>query len=673
MTAVSSIKPEPRAEPLLKLPRIPWPAGTAWFTFRTWIALAIALYAAFFFQLDGASSTGVCVLILANPAQGMVLSKAIYRFAGTVAGVIVALILTAMFPQDRTMLLASFTVFMALQTALGSVLRDFRSYGCILAGYTVAIISIANIDTPLSAFDAAVNRVAAILVGIAAIAVTNAVLASAESSRSLISKLRTATTDVLGLAAVALDKRVPLEPSECIDMSARLMPLRSEISFATPELPNGRARAKGAKSALLGLFELISISQAVAIGLQHIDRPSAIVDEAVAIARKALRLQAPEKCVPHLDALALPALEAGSLSIEEAFVLDRLHFMIETLGNIRDGLRALRIGKPPRRNVSLPVHHDWFAVVLNATRVVVAIAIITILSIWSGLPDTATAILFTAVFVSLGAVQPDPSVMGKAALIGMPLVVVAGTIYSFFVFPAIDGYPLFIISLAPLVLAMCWLVKIGMPGAGLIFGVQTFVLTAPANVQTLDPPTFVSTGTMLAVSGVAIYLAFQLILPVDPKQRRLRLALGVGDALRAALADNDKLEQPRASLHYDRLAQYKTWQRAEPVTLARHRTMKRLVDLGLLGLAVRRTWRGLDRARSSIDPAIDARARKILPTLAPDETFALADEYLAAAKDQNDRSALALAHAAAALYGTALVTTVEARLLRRTKLLRRTI
>ena len=117
---------------------IPWPDGTGFFAVRTWVALAVGFYAAFFLQLQGASSAGVCVLILAQPAQGMVLSKAIYRIAGTLVGVVAALVITAMFPQDRTMLLATFAVWMACLTVCGSLLRDFRSYGCILSGYTVA-------------------------------------------------------------------------------------------------------------------------------------------------------------------------------------------------------------------------------------------------------------------------------------------------------------------------------------------------------------------------------------------------------------------------------------------------------------------------------------------------------------------------------------------------------
>ena len=186
------------------------------------------------------------------------------------------------------------------------------------------------------------------------------------------------------------------------------MPLRGEISYATPERAFGHARAQGARSALLGLFEMLSAIQAVGIGLGQLKTPSETVDRAVAVGRTALRLQSPERCAEELEALALPQIGSGALSIEEAYVLDRLHFMIETLANVRDGLRSLRVGLRPRRKVSLPVHQDWFAVVLNGIRVVICIAITAILAIWSGLPDTSQALLYTAVFVSLGSVQPTP-------------------------------------------------------------------------------------------------------------------------------------------------------------------------------------------------------------------------------------------------------------------------
>jgi hypothetical protein len=98
--------------------------------------------------------------------------------------------------------------------------------------------------------------------------------------------------------------------------------------------------------------------------------------------------------------------------------------------------------------------------------------------------------------------------------------------------------------------------------------------------------------------------------------------------------------------------------------------MKRLSDLGNLSLAVRRSWRALDRARIFVDPAIDAKARRILPTLSPMELLDLSRIYLTAAGGLDRSKRLELVHAAAALYGTAVLTTSEMRLLRHLELLR---
>jgi hypothetical protein len=140
--------------------------------------------------------------------------------------------------------------------------------------------------------------------------------------------------------------------------------------------------------------------------------------------------------------------------------------------------------------------------------------------------------------------------------------------------------------------------------------------------------------------------------------------------LRRALADVDRLSQPKASLHYDRLSQLSSWQHSEPVTPARRNVMKRLSQLGNLSFAVRRSWRALDQARNAVDPAVDAKARQMLPTLSPLELLDLSRTYLAAAIWLDRSKRLDLVHAAAALYGTAVLTTSEVRLLRHLKLLR---
>src|ERR1700726_46165 len=669
-TAAIQKNPAAREHRSYHLGFAPWPAGTTALAFEIWAALAVSYYIAFILELNSAASAGTGLLILVGPTQGMVLSKAIYRVAGTLFGALAAIILTSLFPQGRAILIGVFSVYMACLVAIATLLRDFRAYGCILAGYTVALISIAEIDVPTATFTAMLDRVAVILLAVLALAFVSAIFATAEAARSLQSKLRLATKDIVAMAVATLNRRVPPDPSQCVAMSARLMPLRSEIGFATPELLDGWARAKGARSALLGLFEAISAIQALGLGLRNMSAASSTVDQAISIMRVAIVSQHPEKRLADLEALMHQAMEAEALSIDEAYVLDRCKFMIEVFRDIRDGLLSSRVGRLPRRLVSLPVHQDYIAAILNGVRVGLAVGIAGLLAVLSGLPGANQMILSTVVFVSLGSVMHDPMAMGRAALLMTPAVVVTGTIYSFLIFPNISDYPLFIISLAPIVAITCWLIKTGKGPMGTIYGVQSILLISPANVQTLDPTTFVDTAAFLVAGSLCIFFSLLLIVPVDPGLRRLRLALAVGRTLRDALVDKNSLSQPRASLHYDRLSQFSSWQHGEPVTPARRNVMRRLSDLGNLSFAVRRSWRALDQARIAVDPDIDAKARQILPTLSPGEILDLSRTYLTAAAGLGCSKRLDLVHAAAALYGTAVLTTSGMRLLRHLKLLR---
>ncbi len=199
MSASSALQAD---EPFLILPGF-YPDAVG-FAVRTTAALMIAYFIAFWAQLDSASTVGVCVAIVAQPQPGMALSKALYRIAGTLLGGVVAVVFTSLFPQDRTMLLAAFTLWLGLCTAAAALLRDFRSYGAVLCGYTIGLISVAGIDAPDGVFIAALDRVAAILLGVMAVALVNGVFARKVSYEMLVADLQTQLDTTLALALDAL-------------------------------------------------------------------------------------------------------------------------------------------------------------------------------------------------------------------------------------------------------------------------------------------------------------------------------------------------------------------------------------------------------------------------------------------------------------------------------------
>ena len=132
----------------------------------------------------------------------------------------------------------------------------------------------------------------------------------------------------------------------------------------------------------------------------------------------------------------------------------------------------------------------------------------------------------------------------------------------------------------------------------------------------------------------------------------------------------NRLAQPGASLYYDRLSQFISWQSGAPVTLVRRMVMRRLTNMGNLSVAVRRAWRALDQAKTAVDTAVDAEARKVLATLSSIEMLNLSRLYLSAAARCDRAMRLDLVYAAGALYGSAVLTTTEIRILKHLKLLR---
>src|SRR6267142_5198046 len=76
---------------------------SAWaFALRIWAAMMVALYAAFWLQLESASSAAVTVGILALPTRGQTYQKAAYRIVATFIGVVASFVIAGLFAQSRS-------------------------------------------------------------------------------------------------------------------------------------------------------------------------------------------------------------------------------------------------------------------------------------------------------------------------------------------------------------------------------------------------------------------------------------------------------------------------------------------------------------------------------------------------------------------------------------------
>jgi uncharacterized membrane protein YccC len=71
------------------------------FGVRLWASVCLALFVAFWLQLDNPFWAGSSAAIVCLPQLGASLRKARYRVIGTVVGAVTIVVLTAWFPQDR--------------------------------------------------------------------------------------------------------------------------------------------------------------------------------------------------------------------------------------------------------------------------------------------------------------------------------------------------------------------------------------------------------------------------------------------------------------------------------------------------------------------------------------------------------------------------------------------
>ena len=140
------------------------------FGLRLWASVCLALYVAFWLELDNAYWAGTSAAIVCQPHLGASLRKGWFRMIGTVVGAVVIVVLTAVFPQNRFGFLVGLALWGGACALVATLLRNFASYAAALAGFTAAIIASDQLGATGGpngqAFMLAVYRVSEIWIGI---------------------------------------------------------------------------------------------------------------------------------------------------------------------------------------------------------------------------------------------------------------------------------------------------------------------------------------------------------------------------------------------------------------------------------------------------------------------------------------------------------------------------
>src|SRR5215469_7427424 len=141
------------------------------FGVRLWVSVCLALYVAFWLELDNAYWAANTAAIVCQPHLGASLRKGWYRMIGTLVGAVAIVVLTACFPQDRVLFLGGLALWGGASAFATTLLRNFAAYAAALAGYTAAIVggdllgATGGVNAD-AAFLLAVSRGSEIIIGI---------------------------------------------------------------------------------------------------------------------------------------------------------------------------------------------------------------------------------------------------------------------------------------------------------------------------------------------------------------------------------------------------------------------------------------------------------------------------------------------------------------------------
>jgi uncharacterized membrane protein YccC len=563
------------------------------FGLRLWAAVCLALYVAFWLQLDDAQWAGTSAAIVCQTSLGASLRKGSARMVGTAIGAVAIVVLTACFPQSRSGFLLGLALWGAVCGFFATILRNNASYAAALAGYTAAIIASdllgptggANGDVLILAID----RASEIWIGIISASIVLAATDFGGARHRLAAQFAAVAAEItkrfVGTFSLAGPEQSVSRPIRR-GLAARIIALGPVIDEAIGETPGLRYRWRGLQAAVDGLFIAVSGWRAVATSLERMPGEQGRHEANVILQRLPLELRSEltqndaATWVAGASRLRLACRKAVRALVALPATTPSLRLMADAtaqalLGISRalDGISLLidpgRI-VPPRR-VSRFHIPDPLPACVSAARVFVTIAAVELFWIVTAWPSGALAVAFAAIGIILLSPREDQAYAGaQTFLLGIALATMLASTIEFAVLPAVQTFAGFCLAIGLV------LVPVGALAAqswqGPIFATVANVffipLLAPANQMTYDTQQFYN-NTLAIFSGMgAVMLALILLPPLSPAVRARRLlALTLRDLRRLAAGRTATTTQDWEGRIYHRLATLPD--QVEPLQVAR--------------------------------------------------------------------------------------------------------
>ncbi|MFF7709379.1 FUSC family protein [Pseudomonas sp. NPDC007930] len=590
---------------------------------KVWLAAVLTYFFALWLEVPQPQTAVISVFILMQPQSGPVLAKSVYRLLGSAGGLGMAVLLIALFGQQGELFIGALALWVGLCCALSAHYRGFTAYSFVLAGYTAAIVGAPALGNPAEVFTSALWRALEIGLAILCCGVVSAVLLPQHSGQALQQALNRRLGELAGVISDALAGAHPGGAQRQLASDAVLWDNLRQL--AAYEAPHWGAR-QGWLQRLNG--ELMALATTFNAFMHALAAMPCRERAALEPYLQALRTTLEARRGQPLAMAAAPALAEHFAAQQQALPAGRgrpaaiaWRLLDDLLGQLQRcalAHAALEQAAPlpataPFESLTSP----WLSLAAGV-RGSVLVAVLGGFWYLSAWPSGPAMLLSAAAAVSLACTTPNPRGTGQQMCQGALLGSVLAFIDYAYVYPALDGFPLLALAIAPPILYGAWLTT-RLPTLGIGLGLLvTFASVAiPANTPLYNLPWLLENCLATLVSFAAAAVAGAVLLPSNApwSWRRLNQALQAQLAF-AASAPLAHLRQRLESRTRDLLHHATALAAGAPEVQGQ--LLASALQAQMAGLAIIEVRQALagDEAAQAVQPLLLAWAQGARPPLA---------------------------------------------------------
>ena len=500
------------------------------------VAAMLALYIAFRIGLPRPFWAMMTAYVVANPLSGLVRSKALYRFAGTLLGSAATVLLVPQLGNSPELLSVVLACWVGGCLYISLLDRTPRSYVFMLAGYTAGLIAFPVVADPSTVFDVALARVEEISLGIACATLIHSLVFPQSVGPVLLGRVDLAIDD----ARRWIREVLLTAPPEKQDRHARwslagditeLRVMSTHLPFDTSHLRWMSGSMQALHDQLALMVPLLSAIEDRLTTLRQLDPAGVTADwqalradiaqwtesESPTRSRNTpARLRAAiDQRTPAIDS------DASWSTLLQLNLATRLHALVdaaETCLALRHRIDQVLQGRAPVPSArpaglsSGALHLDHGLAFRSAFAAFIAIMVCSAFWIVTGWPSGAAAPTMAAVFCCFFATQDDP-VPGIRMFLNYTLLSIPiSAFYLLVVIPSAHDFVLLAIASAPIFLVLG--VFAGRPATSLQAMAVLFGVAGMLGLQdtgSADMLSF-SNGMLAQLSGLGAAVFFTRLL-----------------------------------------------------------------------------------------------------------------------------------------------------------------